>query len=658
MSMTVKVGSLADQLDLWQYLRTQPGEGLDLFGQGQYLEPGFSDSPLDEGQGLITVAAKNREVVIPLALNAASKDALRTLVQGVVRRVRAPDAQLEWRDENSTTSTFFAIEFGRFEPEQNYFREKANWAQGTLRLQVYPYGSTGTQRIAATAIGTAPLQTAFMASGFLQGDVAALGKVTVGGGSAPAWLGDRVAMVADLPHPSYPLSIPAASLTGAILTGASGAYASQFQAASLAVSGESVGVVRATLQGASILAGKRHRVFALARGANPFMAFSAKDTVGQPLGPTAAATAMDWALVDLGILSVPSTPPPGLGINMKFGAPSSWSYQWQAGGVAYQPGISGLFMLPEDTLVSTVDRAGAQTLRADSNFFEGVQGTYIVGQVDKLGNTWSQAFFDGASAPILLSLGQLSAVAQQKQAFAFADTIDDLRIVSRFNGPTGGSICHPSTFLALRKVHMEGGVAAGVEARIQGGTLPYLAIAEAASPGLPLASLGLSPTAMAAGFLLTPNAELAMEVLDGKVTAMMRSVGTKSLVRSDGTLLPVASISASYGRSNPGRSEFCIGGGAGGGDCVLYSVTVEQGAGTHSWPRDANVFDSPGRLSYRQSSASVFQRITDMTRRGQLPRLSPSSVAVAVLSHPLHGGPANDVVSADVRVVERFTYAR
>jgi len=76
-------------------------------------------------------------------------------------------------------------------------------------------------------------------------------------------------------------------------------------------------------------------------------------------------------------------------------------------------------------------------------------------------------------------------------------------------------------------------------------------------------------------------------------------------------------------------------------------------------PRDRVSYLGASRAVLRMSSASVVTGHLDAYQRGAIPDLDPAVSERLVAFHlPLDGGATNDLLSAEIRVTERWTYAR
>lgn len=145
-----------DGYDLYPYLRVAPGEGFDPIDADK-VNPIFADSGLSEGQPLIAINEDNGEFVVPVHLNpakssgsfASTRQGLNDLIVDLNKRLSVA-ARVEWQDEGATNSTFYDIQFARFEPEYNFRRAGGRWMSGIIRIWTKPYGHTGTSRLVGT----------------------------------------------------------------------------------------------------------------------------------------------------------------------------------------------------------------------------------------------------------------------------------------------------------------------------------------------------------------------------------------------------------------------------------------------------------------------------------------------------------------------------
>ena len=207
--------------DLSGYLRPQHDQGLDPASSETVKQPEFGGSlALGDGQPHIRDAAGNREWDVPVILKAASVDALHELDRAINADLFR-GAQVEFRPDGATLSTFFDLEAGRLDVDYQHFLVRQGYLRCMLRLWTRPFGHTATARAVASAVGSGPL--AFLATGVL-GDQLADVNWHVHGATRTL---DTVLIGAA--GASYVFVHPAASIvSGGAVAGASGAIGSQY----------------------------------------------------------------------------------------------------------------------------------------------------------------------------------------------------------------------------------------------------------------------------------------------------------------------------------------------------------------------------------------------------------------------------------------------
>lgn len=313
---TLKLGSV----DLAPYLRVGNDEGFDPYDAGGFEEPAFIDNPFGEGQGLANVDSRNREMAWPLYLNASTKDALHDLVGDINREIRYATRPLrvEWKDQDASASTFFDVEFARFDPNFRVRPSAQGWLAGVLRVWCKPYGHTGTYRTIGTGIAaTNGIGNSIrISTPSVAGDVAPDVEVWV---SAPTYASGHEAhytIVAPVPT-QRPMAIPVASMTGrgeGTIVGASGAVSSQVYRLFFGPGSAAYQGVRVVNGGASRYLG-RNRIIALIRpdvsATHTFQSLLfdpnvATSALNSTLQVDSSVTA-EWMPFDLGVLTIPSS---------------------------------------------------------------------------------------------------------------------------------------------------------------------------------------------------------------------------------------------------------------------------------------------------------------------------------------------------------------
>lgn len=657
-------------VDLSPYLRVNPGDGFQPGGQGQFLEPGFSDNSFGgEGQPLLSVTARNREIQAPLFANTSTKDLLHDLVRDLNRELR-PGATVVWQDDGATQATYFTLAFGRLEEDYNYRRAAAGYLGVTVHLWVSPFGTTGTQRLLSFVAGSGLLITASLAA--LDGDVPADALFAVGGLDSTDQRG-RLVVVAPLPHPSYLTDVPAASLGlfgAASLVGASGAPGSQL------VRMTEGGETRFRLPIPSVHAGA-NRVLVIARPLSvPGMAFTLFHPEGYAVGPTMVASGdgKGWLTYDAGVLRVPSIypGPSAYDLALRSGMPSlvaagtSGYVDTSLNLASYTPGgmldVGRVLVLPDEQacFVKDTDRPLAGFVSAGAT-----KSLAAANTIDLFGNPMGTLGFlptnypGYANAEVADAMGapyrgiQISATSNLvgvqiqheavRNAAAYADmSWDDSdsyveMAAVRLTDP------YRRAFIEGRFYHSAAFGAQFVDLTVYRTTPP--------ATRMLLASLGLRAT--------QPiwRGRLGLEARGPRVTFTMRpKTADGVLYNAGGGALPVASIGASQGwLTGPKQAGF-----------VAFTDNWQMLNNELSAYEVGATGPLPGDV-YRLDGAGVRRAATggDVTAvlapaRGAVPKLAaPTTAAVAFGLLPIgQPGPAGQALSAAVWATERFRYAR
>jgi len=170
---------------------------------------------------------------------AAGKDGLHAIVRDINNEIRyaARPLRVEWRDQDASDSTFYDVEFARFDPNFKMRPSAQKWLAGTLRVWCKPYGHTATYRVVGTS-GAATSQVGTYPVPSMAGDVDALLMVTAGASRGAANTPPLYTVVSVLPTPDWVPWWPAASLVaGGSLAGASGFIGSQARVHSIPPTG-------------------------------------------------------------------------------------------------------------------------------------------------------------------------------------------------------------------------------------------------------------------------------------------------------------------------------------------------------------------------------------------------------------------------------------
>lgn len=647
-------GGTSGDLDLKQYLRLQPDGGVDP-NDVDFSEPQFSRSPIREGGEFVLDNVGPREQAWAMALNADSKADLLTLVGNINRKIAEDGVRVKWQDVGASNPTYFDVVRGRLEPEFNYWRGAANWLNAVLRLWTSPYGHTATERIIGTAAGSGFLLTLDVPSA-IQGDVDAEihAKVRVG-----TWSRDgHLVAVAALPHASYQVRTPAASMNSAIgvLSGASGAPGSQVLSfPSMMAFGNSVPANEAqlaafTLAIPSVYGEQSHRLLLAAKTSerdpnSGGVALRTYAHTGEPLGPTVVATNTEgWALVDLGSFRVPRGVA-SFGFDVR-GGHLGGQYEAHVNASAIFR-IADAYTLPEPDTALVKDGWTPDIAADDFRAHPDRSGSHLNGYTDDLGNTYSA----GAGSAAL----QYSGVGAR--ALPATYSTECANVVG-------------ATVAALRqRLHMWVAASGGTASTMIGGgkqigSTDLSAVLKVA----PSPHLGLVGSFAGGFYATTPIASLTRGieyVLDftqdsGRMFA--------TLERADGVSLNLVSGAArraSVGASGvigklPGHPVLRARMASLPADPVIGITRHEAGlpVGTTTGQfLSRNVYNLTASNAYRANASDAYLANVEGTARGVTPKLSPSTPKVAVLVQPLDTGVGNDLLDVDVRVRERFTFS-
>jgi hypothetical protein len=681
-AFTFKLGNL----DLSEYLRIGDGNtGLDPYDTDGFVDPQFGTSPFAEGQPLVLPDIQNRMGTWPLNLSGYSKDFVHGLVRDINNEIatRKP-LRIEWRDSGASESTFYDVSFARFDPEFNYRRAAQNWEMGVLRTWAAPpYGHTGTYRIAGTRLS--PSSVAFTVPvASIIGDAPAQTDVRISCGTGQVPEHGRIGIVAEIPHPSYAFLIPAGSLIPASgynngIAAASGGIGSQCLTAGKGFNEDRSEMPWFTLalSPATVYAGKRHRIFGLARGFGGQEDFPNAIGVfrgfqgGRPLDGVAthvpsAAEFGQWGLVDLGVISVPTVPlGPTItadflrsinpyGTSVQFGMRSG---AMAAGGVVTgMLEVNSVIVTPEDNSQVLLD-SGKRSLAVENfNYNNKTDGatTAIHNSYDLVGNRLftPTILYDGGGISLAggvgpvadffrgpFGVGGYAAVPSQTYGFAVdCPPIVDMHIEEYTYLINPGS----GAFQALGKMDRSPTQARYLQGRINGSQMQIW---------------GFGVGGFAAGtYLLTSinttvwgsTTDLEFKIRGDQVTFAAKAYA--SLLASVGAIASMASF--------PG---------------VPFSLHRQGVPGTlprHHW-RGFRVTESPSQaigaadvLRFSPEGVQVYSSasapLRDVTHRtrGRAVTLGPSSAAVGIVALGADGGRPNDILSAEVRVRERFQFAR
>jgi len=620
--------------------------------------PAFSDAPFGEGQPLVSLDAKNREMAWPIFLNDNTKDLLHDLIAraNIACELKG---QLEWKDTGATRSTFYDVTYARFDPEYRYRRGVYGWLAGTLRVWCAPpYGHTATERIVATAVGTA-LTVATTVG--VAGDADGLPQYDYFTAANPG-LGGRNTLIAPLPNASYQPFIPPASLAKtarATVTADALAPASQTLMMATVADAAVSDFARIALPGA--VYGGRQRILAAfkpARYSGAALSLAAPDA--RAVGATAVANAnLGYQLVDLGVYSVPSSVPTTvlrLGIGPRPQMTDEGPLQLNVTGDRRIGALGGIYIVPDEQTAAVVERT-AQPVAGRWFTTSTTQATAAAPTSDDYGNTITYsptpaAFWVGPS-------GLSASYALDTALMTVGPVMSDVRARAVFKPATAAGVS------LYAKRDAAGANVAGIF--FPNPSSPYVAIS-----GNDLFGGGTAPAVFLQPTSLYYGASTLLEmtvVARGSVAyANLRLLGAATVIGiyTGGagvgpTSVPIASV---------GFNDAVIAGIAGRGALLLDQSPGAQAVQYVGWEALAGAAGASERLLVDTVAGDVTKttpassvgatEIRPLANRlvGRVPKLTASQQTFAVISGPVDGGSMNTSTSVTIRVRERFRFAR
>lgn len=668
----------ADLLDVSSYLQLGEQSGMD--PSPTFEEPSFLDAPFAEGQPLITVNERNREMAFPIWMTAASKDNFHALVTSL-GKAAANTKRVYVKDDGATNETYYDVTWARFEPQYKYLHARKRYLAGTLRIySAPPFGHTGTARALSTGIGSlavgAGVAYATIPAGSVAGDVAALiqTKITVGAsGNQEAPRADgRVVGWAALPA-GYVSFIPAASLYGlnsqASLIGVAGAPGSQAIGPRTAAGGATAPLGARFALSASPYAGA-NRVFAFVRPGRPMpLAVACTDENGAPIGPTALSRGVHgFHLVDLGVARVPTA-----------AATAGFTVQWALPPIGQDDSamnlystndkhsgyLGGLLVFPEDKLRVHVDPVQP----VGGRWFIGtaVASTDLLRVPDDFGNSYS--FLAGGSLILSPTLGLRSSVNASwpfGALLVLPEAYENIRHRALLNGPS-----LPQVGQVVSIVGGNGQI--GYDSLLQaqftptGPSGPQLLLAhypDGTNAGLSVAAtLALEPGAWTEH---ASHGYMVDVVKQGDTAyANIRQFNKPNIQffnAAGGSV--IADIVASVGftdvalRAWRGRVGYLYSDGPGNGNIFGHFIDVLS---QRPIPSDAYIFDSGAvdGMSYRVSgNTGSAPLVMEPYLRGGPQVLEPDAARVVAFAVGLDSVRATNPIDVAVKVRERFRFMR
>ena len=692
---------LIDALDLSSMVRLQPGEGFDP-GQNP-VEPVFGENSPGEGQPLLGFGQANKLMSWPVWLTprktgeADTKDGLHTLVSRV-NLVCKSAQRVEWRDDQASLSTFWDVVAAKFEPEHSYFHSATpNFLlKGTLKVWVSTYGDTGTLRLSGTAAGTGVAVMATAVPSF--GDIGAQVRAVVSEGSNPIRDGRLVGVAAVGASYTWNIPLSQATLYGGSLVGASGAAGSQMirrtwtslyeirrEQPAVSVGGHEVDghidIGQVVLSPASQYVG-RNRMFAVTQTSLEGLELRLVTHDGNVVGGGIATGRfpLGWGTVDLGVLDVPShqqLATLGLRLQGRYTAQDPVAYA-SLGAAPSAPHVVPLLTSTSEPPLLNLTRILAFPARnlamvadtdrvaiAGDGFARGRAGD-LAGRYDFYGNQWRRSLNHASSFALVPGLaacqptGGLASGGLQVSANTLGVQVADAKV--EVNYDLGGALPlathNATTMLQVGKEHGLGDLHVA-RVQIRWPTSADLSLVWASGihgAASVHASLGISlPSSGGVGNWT--------ELARGRLSFRSRGDRLFGELAAGGTVLRVEALVASGARS-PARFGWPLVAARKQKFGTLavpavYGVRVSSVPSGLSEPGDRYVIDGTIDTAYLLDAASLYRRSLDDRLQGNFPQVMPGENARVVgFSLPLDNDPANDLISLDVRIRERFVYAR
>jgi hypothetical protein len=659
--------------DLSTYVRMQHGEGFDP-ANGEYSDPQFSGSPaFTEGAAFTSDAVGNRELTVPLILDASGGSSLRQLIGDINNELKS-GSTVAFATDSADDLTYFDLERGRLDVEYQFFLVRANAVRAVLHLWTRPYGNTGTARLVASIIsGTAAMQLS--ATGII-GDVDALANIEVRVGSQVA-SGGRVvaygvhssASFNGIRGPSAPDFVAQSGATVRAYPTSLGSNALALPVSPTAASGVALTSYLTPPAGHT----GRHRVLALARTRlDQPIAVYARDKDGARLGPTVLASVTDpskWGLLDLGEVSVPYR-------DARQEAVPTQYVEVIAGGasgaaIVASPAfeVNRMIYLPLDKsagILRTKGAAGNTALYFDG-FYRGLSADAGLDQYTTIetGNANWRKTSGGMALSIygliyptdwmvMPIIPRVNATGFYSLASGAQNSDVSVESVLLMNATYAAG---PTSFAEVWPKQLNASY--GFAARFIPGPSQCLQLMSYSAAGVSvMASCGI-PTTLASGIYQAQRHKMVVETRGGNMNVWLATAPAGSPALS-------ASHSEISGRGWPAVKMGCCSNVAS-GLLFLDSINVQSLSGSASdiGSRETFRFESYPENRTIQGNASIF--IADRTAnfRGNKPRIpaggSPGASGapqMVVLSGAIDNIAGNDVTDVTVRVVDQFKFLR
>lgn len=670
------------------FLRLQPDEGQPINPVDQsFFRPQFSGAAaLGEGSSWVGDAVDNRPLVFPIYFTAATRAAIKRLVEEADQAL-VKGAQVEFNiDPDVEESSFFDLERGVLAQEFNFYHLVNMVAGAVLTLTARPYANTATHRLIASIPAATSAVVKFAATG-ISGDAYALANLEVRVGSQVASAG-RVIAWGVHPHPShnpYRAATSGLAQAGATVRGASGAVGSQYTAIPVSPTGASGIAYTAYLDPPDAHIG-RHRVLAIGRsGLSAGIAMYGEDRFGAILGATALATQTDttrWQLIDLGEINVPARASgqdevPTQLVNIRAGAAQA------SGTISASPGLhlNGICFLPLDYSAGILRTKGTgqSPLFLDSlaRWFGLGENQLLeelpAGEVGRwspmLGTFRISGQAVGMGYPYhSITPGGLGGVPRASAIYSGASGAQAANVTAAVSFQMDGEAAFAtkaaaSAALTLWAPAITNGsqVVGGVGAKFQLGPSQFLALYSASSNGATAmkASAGIAST-FASGVYTGQAYTLTMRVKEGRADVWLNEflvaglAASPVLSASSADLTPVGWFALA---ANQGSAEAKL-------SLANFSAYALGAGASDVAARETFRFEAHPESRVYQGTASAFVRDRLADYRGQFPKLPPVPTSatgparVIVLQGEVANFQGLDGPDIALSVLERYRFLR
>jgi hypothetical protein len=370
---------LIGTLDLSTYLDLAPGDGTDPAAPS-YSQRVIGHSLLREGGTFAFEDSGVKELVFPLYLKAATKDALHALVQTINLALEQDGQTATWTDDSASQPTVFDLATGQLDVSYDFRRAQNRYLHATLKLYAQPFGRTTAPRVIATLAGTGPVITLSTPSA-IRGDVPAFALASTFGVAVEAGGGNgvvtRLTAFSVLPNASYTPLFNASAFQNpgtqvASTIGASGAVASLFRR--MPISSQAAQTTEVALGNIFLFTSDRfpgnQRVLMIARPAGPTQWFATAFSQAMPTIPVWISddngnttpivgvwggTGPDvpvptaWQVYDMGVVNVDPTLEDAV---IKLGL---WTTKHPT--PSYALDVTGIVLLPEANTIYVADQS-------------------------------------------------------------------------------------------------------------------------------------------------------------------------------------------------------------------------------------------------------------------------------------------------------------